>query len=78
MASYEVCPVYEIRGASLWNTLIYKTKEKALRKLDELMTGNNDRVFRIEYRPHGMIIEGFDEDTQEVRDGFQNRIEKGM
>lgn len=63
---YEVRPTYRISSPSIWSSYIFVTKDKALAKLNELMSGDAEKEFRIEYDPNGQIIEGFDEDIQSV------------
>ena len=64
---YEVRPTYFISSPTGWSSYIYITKEKALAKLGELMSGDHEKEFHIEYNPNGRIIVGFDEDAQTVK-----------
>lgn len=66
MAEYEKCKVYEIGGPSAWDTMLFKTKDKMLAKLGELLSGDHPKEFVIRYNPDGQLIVGFNEDTQKV------------
>lgn len=66
MVNYEKCPTYMIYGAGMWDSYIYKTKEKAIAKLIECLDTDSKIEITIEYLPDGQVAEGFNEDLQRI------------
>lgn len=71
MTEYIRTPICEISSPKLWSTMIYKSVDKAMAKVNALFEeyyGEDEYPITINYFPNGRIAKGFNEDTQSIED----------
>ena len=67
MTEYIQTPIYEITSPMMWSTMIYKSLDKALLKVRDIIErydGEDEYPITISYTPNGSLAKGFNEDTQ--------------